>query len=151
MLIHDISTFSLTGKITKCWTNSYSLERKGIQSKTGFVMNGCQKRKTRSKLIYLSLTKSFTARFYIRGFQYSRGQKYRLETPTPQIMNPSKKEFLWFVLYEKLVALVALCRETRQGNTTSGGKQDDLFSLHVTSLDQSYFFIRHINYMRYTN
>ena len=39
----------------------------------------------------------------------------------------------------------ALCRETRQGNTTSGGKHDDLFSLHVTSIDQSYFFIRHIN------
>ena len=28
---------------------------------------------------------------------------------------------------------------------------NDLFSLHVTSLDQSYFFIRHINYMRYNN
>ena len=27
----------------------------------------------------------------------------------------------------------------------------DLFSLHVTSLDQSYFFICHINYMRYNN
>ena len=38
-----------------------------------------------------------------------------------------------------------------RGNTTSGGKHDDLFSLHVTSLDQSYFFIRHINYMRYNN
>ena len=31
----------------------------------------------------------------------------------------------------------ALCRETRQGDTTSGGRHDDLFSLHVTSLDQS--------------
>ena len=44
-----------------------------------------------------------------------------------------------------------LYRETRQGNTTSGGKHDGLFSLHVTSLDQSYFFISHINYMRYNN
>ena len=42
-----------------------------------------------------------------------------------------------------------MCRETRQGNTMSGGKHDDLFALHVTSLDQSYFFIRDINYMRY--
>ena len=31
------------------------------------------------------------------------------------------------------------------------GRHDDLSSLHVTSLDQSYFFIRHINYMRYIN
>ena len=38
-------------------------------------------------------------------------------------------------------------RETRR----LGGKHDDLFSLHVTFLDQSYFFIRHINYMRYNN
>ena len=57
------------------------------------------------------------------------------------------------LLYRKLQHDVkqhrALCRETRQGNTMSGGKHDDLFSLHVTSLDQSYFFIRHINYMRY--
>ena len=28
---------------------------------------------------------------------------------------------------------------------------DDLSSLHVTTLDQSYFFFRHINYMRYNN
>ena len=60
-----------------------------------------------------------------------------------------------FLLYRKLkhdvIQRRALCRETRQGNTTSGGKHDDLFSLHVTSLDQSYFFIRHINYMRYNN
>ena len=59
------------------------------------------------------------------------------------------------LLYRKLkhgvIQRRALCRETRQGNTTSGGKHDDLFSLHVTSLDQSYFFIRHINYMRYNN
>ena len=55
-------------------------------------------------------------------------------------------------LYQKLHDVIqrrAVCSETRQGNTTSGGKCDDLFSLHVTSLDQSYFFIRHINYMRY--
>ena len=38
------------------------------------------------------------------GFQYSRWYKNRLETPTPQIMNPSKNEFLRFVSYEKLVA-----------------------------------------------
>ena len=38
-----------------------------------------------------------------------------------------------------------------RGNTTSGRKHDDLFSHHVTSLDQSYFFIRHINYIRYNN
>ena len=30
-------------------------------------------------------------------------------------------------------------------------EHDDLFSLHVTSLDQSYFLICHINYMRYNN
>ena len=57
------------------------------------------------------------------------------------------------LLYRKLkhdvIQRRALCRETRQGNTTSGGKHDDLFSLHVTSLDQSYFFIRLMNYMRY--
>ena len=34
---------------------------------------------------------------------------------------------------------------------TCGGKHDDLFSLHVTSLDQSYYFIRHISFMRYNN
>ena len=45
----------------------------------------------------------------------------------------------------------ALCHETRQGNTTSGGKHDDLSSLHETSLDQSHFFIRHINFMMYDN
>ena len=60
-----------------------------------------------------------------------------------------------FLLYRKLkhdvIQRRALCRETRQGNTTSGGKHNVLFSLHVTSLDQSYFFIRHINYMRYNN
>ena len=47
------------------------------------------------------------------------------------------------------LAAAAECRETGQGDTTSGGRHDDLFSLHVTSLDQSYFFISHINYMRY--
>ena len=36
--------------------------------------------------------------------QYSRWQKYRLETPKPQIKNISKNEFWWFVLYDKLVA-----------------------------------------------
>ena len=59
------------------------------------------------------------------------------------------------LLYRKLkhdvIQRRTLCRETRQGNTTSGGKHDDLFSLHVTPLDQSYFFIRQINYMRYNN
>ena len=29
------------------------------------------------------------------------------------------------------------------------GQISFFFSLHVTSLDQSYFFIRNINYMRY--
>ena len=57
------------------------------------------------------------------------------------------------LLYRKLKHDVlqrrALCRETRQGNTTSGGRHDDVSSLHVTSLDQSYFFFRHINYMKY--
>ena len=38
---------------------------------------------------------------------------------------------------------------TRQRDTASGGRHDDLSSLHVTSLDQSYLFIIHINYMRY--
>ena len=49
------------------------------------------------------------------------------------------------------LAATAQCRETRQGDTTSGVRHDDLFSLHVTALDQSYFFIRHINFMRYNN
>ena len=47
------------------------------------------------------------------------------------------------------LAPAAQCRETWQGDTTFGGRHEDLSSLHVTSLDQSYFFIRHINYMRY--
>ena len=56
-------------------------------------------------------------------------------------------------IYYDVIALAAAaeCRETRQGDTTSGGRHDDLFSLHVTSLDQSYFFIRHINYMRFND
>ena len=58
-----------------------------------------------------------------------------------------------FLLYRKLkhdvIQRRALYRETRQGNTTSEGRHDDLSSLHVTSLDQSYFFIRHINFKRY--
>ena len=33
----------------------------------------------------------------------------------------------------------------------AGGRHEDLSSLHVPSLDQSYFFTRHINYMRYNN
>ena len=53
--------------------------------------------------------------------------------------------------YYDVTALAAdtQCREARQGDTTSGGRHDNLSSLHVTSLDQSYFFIRHIYYMRY--
>ena len=52
--------------------------------------------------------------------------------------------------YHDIIALsaAAQCRETRQGDTTSGGRHDDLSSLHVTALDQSYFFIRHIDFMR---
>ena len=49
------------------------------------------------------------------------------------------------------LAAAAHCCETRQGDTTSGGRHDNLSSLHMTSLDQSYFFIHHINYMRYNN
>ena len=54
-------------------------------------------------------------------------------------------------MYYDVIALAAAaqCRETRQGDTTFGGRRDVLFSLHVTALDQSYFFIRHINFMRY--
>ena len=59
------------------------------------------------------------------------------------------------LLYRKLKHEViqrrAWCRETQQGNMTSGGRHDNLFSLHVTSLDQSCFFIPHINYMRNNN
>ena len=64
----------------------------------------------------------------------------------------------WVVLgaqnmYYDVIALAAAaqCRETRQGNTTFGGRHDVLFSLHVTALDQSYFFICHINFVRYNN
>ena len=57
------------------------------------------------------------------------------------------------LLYRKLNHDVlqrrALCRDTWQGNTTARGRHDDLPFLHVTSLDQSYFFIRHINFMRH--
>ena len=48
-------------------------------------------------------------------------------------------------LYSAECCAVRHDRETRR----LGGKHDDLFSLHVTSLIQSYFCIRHINYMRY--
>ena len=56
-------------------------------------------------------------------------------------------------MYYDVIALAtaAQCRETGQGDTTSGGRHDDLFSLHVTALDQSNFFIRRINFMRYNN
>ena len=59
------------------------------------------------------------------------------------------------LLYRKLkhdvIQCRALCCETWQWDMTSGGRHDDSSSLHVTSLNQSYFFIRHINYMRYNN
>ena len=59
------------------------------------------------------------------------------------------------LLYRKLKYHVirhrVLCRETYKGDTTSRGRHEDFFALHVTSLDQSHFFIRHINYMRYNN
>ena len=45
------------------------------------------------------------------------------------------------------LAAAAQCRETWKGYTTSGGRRDNLSSLHVTALDQSYFFICHINFM----
>ena len=56
-------------------------------------------------------------------------------------------------MYYDVIALAAAaqCRETRQGDTTSGGRHDVLFSLHVTALDQSYFCIRRVNFMRYNN
>ena len=56
-------------------------------------------------------------------------------------------------LYYDVTALAAAaqCRKTRQEDTTSWGRHGDLSTLHVTSLDQSYFIIRHINYMRYNN
>ena len=56
-------------------------------------------------------------------------------------------------MYYDVLALAATaqCRETRQGDTMSGGRHDDLSSLHVTALDESYFFIRHNNFMRYKN
>ena len=50
-----------------------------------------------------------------------------------------------------VLAAAAQCRKTRQGDTTSGGRHDDLSFLHVTALDQSYFFIRRVDFMRYNN
>ena len=52
-------------------------------------------------------------------------------------------------LYYDVTALAAAAQshETWQGDITSGGRHKDLSSLHVTSLDQSYFFICHFNYM----
>ena len=38
--------------------------------------------------------------------------------------------------------------DTRPWDTTSWGRHEDLSPAHKTSLDQSYFFIYHINYMR---
>ena len=38
-----------------------------------------------------------------------------------------------------------------QSELNPAGRHGDLSSLHVTSLYQSYFFIRRINYMRYNN
>ena len=56
-------------------------------------------------------------------------------------------------MYYDVIALAAAaqCRETRQGDMASGGRHDDLSSLHVTALDHLYFFIRHINFMRYND
>ena len=50
-----------------------------------------------------------------------------------------------------VLAAAAQCRETRQGDTTFWGRHDVLFSLNVTALDQSYFFIRRVDFMRYNN
>ena len=43
----------------------------------------------------------------------------------------------------------ALCYETWQGDMKSGGRHEDLSSLHMTSLNQLYFFIYCISYKRY--
>ena len=39
-------------------------------------------------------------------------------------------------------------RHDHNARDVSGGRYEDLFPAHVTSLNQSYFFICHINYMR---
>ena len=44
-----------------------------------------------------------------------------------------------------------LCRETWPWDMTSEGRREDLSSLRVTTLNQSYFFIYLINYIRYNN
>ena len=38
-------------KNTKCWTNSYALERNSVQKMLGFVINGCWKKKPRTKSV----------------------------------------------------------------------------------------------------
>ena len=91
--------------ITNSWKNPYWLERKSVQKMVGLIVNGCRKRKTRTILFYLSLTGNFTTQGGDGGFlQYSRWQKYRLEIPKHQMKNPSKNDFLWFVLCGKFVA-----------------------------------------------
>ena len=90
-------------KITKCWKHSYSLERKSAQKMVGYVMNGCRKRKTRTKIVLPFVNGQFHHIMWFKGDFNIAVEKSRLGTPKPKIKNPSKNEFLWFVLYEKLV------------------------------------------------
>ena len=46
--------FFLDRKNTKCWTKSYSLERKSVQYMVGIVIMGVEKGKLAQKLFYLS-------------------------------------------------------------------------------------------------
>ena len=46
-------------KSTKCWTNSYALERNSVQKMLGFVMTGVEKENLARNLYYLLSTGNF--------------------------------------------------------------------------------------------
>ena len=56
---------------------------------------------------------------------------------------------LYWQLKHDVLRHRALCHETWQWDMASGGRHEDLSRAHVTSLDQSCFFIDRINCIRY--
>ena len=91
-------------KSTKSWTNSYALECNSGQKMVGLVMTDYDsvEKENIAENCFTSRKRALSPHNVIlEEFQSCHWQKYRLEISKTQIKNPSKNEFLWFVLSAK--------------------------------------------------
>ena len=82
-------------KSTKCWTNSYGLERNRVQKDARVRHDWALKKKIPHENCLTCCHRVFSPHnLILEEFQSCHWQKCRLETPKPPNKNPSQNEFL---------------------------------------------------------